>query len=173
MNVQDFIGEKATYDPDGQYIWGVDYDGGHQKLADLRGWGAIQNAFMSKGGMVDQEKAASFQDELGRWLADAINERLAKERMQGVISRFEREKWESAYLQKPSAEMIEKQERAFNAALAYEKNCLKHEAKCIDPRMAKIPKGEHMSDFAMRYGTTVKEMKDQWRQVESALANGL
>ena len=91
----------------------------------------------------------------------------------GVISRFEREKWEAAYLQKPSAEMIEKQERAYNALLAYEKNCLKHEAKYIDPRMAKIPKGEQMGDFAMRYGTTIKEMKDQWRQVESALANGL
>jgi hypothetical protein len=82
MNVQDFIGEKATYDPDGQYIWGVGYDGEYQKLADLRGWGAIQNAFMSNGGMVDQEKAASFQDELGRWLADAINEKLANERTQ-------------------------------------------------------------------------------------------
>ena len=91
----------------------------------------------------------------------------------GVINRFEREEWEAAYLQKPSAEMIEKQERAYNALLAYEKNCLKYEAKYINPQMAKIPKGEHMSDFAMRYGTTIKEMKDQWRQVESALANGL
>lgn len=91
----------------------------------------------------------------------------------GAISRFEREKWEAAYLQKPSAEMIEKQERAYNALLAYEKNCLKHEAKYINPQMAKIPKGERMNDFAMRYGTTIKEMKHQWRQVESALANGL
>jgi hypothetical protein len=91
----------------------------------------------------------------------------------GVISRFEREEFESQYLQKPSAEMIAKQERAYNALLAYEKNCLKYEAKYIDPRMAKIPKGEMMGDFAMRYGTTIKEMKDQWQHVESALANGL
>lgn len=71
----------------------------------------------------------------------------------------------------PAPEMIEKQERAFNALLAYERNCQKHEAKYIDPRMAKIPKGEHMSDFAMKYGTTVKEMKEHWRQVEHVLNN--
>ena len=87
-----------------------------------------------------------------------------------VISR---EEFETQYLQKPSKEMIAKQERAFNALLAYEKNCLKHEAKCIDPQMAKIPKGEQMSDFAMIYGTTIKEMKDQWRQVEYTLSNDL
>jgi hypothetical protein len=88
-----------------------------------------------------------------------------------VISRLEREEWEAAYLKKPSAEMIKKQERAYNALLDYEKNFLKHEAKYINPQMAKIPKGERMGDFAMRYGTTIKEMKNQWRQVESALAN--
>ena len=29
--------------------------------------------------MIDEEKAASFQDELGRWLVDAINEKLERE----------------------------------------------------------------------------------------------
>ena len=80
MKVTDFIGLKATYDEYGQYIWAVDKDGGHPKLADLRGWGAIQNLFKTKGGLIDEEKAASFQDELGRWLVDAINEKLERER---------------------------------------------------------------------------------------------
>lgn len=80
MKVTDFIGVKATYDEDGQCIWAIDKDGGHQKLADLRGWGAIQNLFKTKGGLIDEEKAASFQDELGRWLVDAINEKLERER---------------------------------------------------------------------------------------------
>ena len=80
MKVTDFIGVKATYDEHGQYIWGVDKKGGYQKLADLRGWGAIQNIFKTKGGLIDEEKAASFQDELGRWLVDAINEKLERER---------------------------------------------------------------------------------------------
>ena len=80
MKVTDFIGVKATYDEYGQYIWAVDKNGGNQKLADLRGWGAIQNLFKTKGGLIDEEKAASFQDELGRWLVDAINEKLERER---------------------------------------------------------------------------------------------
>lgn len=80
MKVTDFIGVKATYDDYGQYIWAVDKDGGYQKLADLRGWGAIQNLFETKKGLIDEEKAASFQDELGRWLVDAINEKLERER---------------------------------------------------------------------------------------------
>jgi hypothetical protein len=80
MKVTDFIGVKATYDEYGQFILGVDKDGGHQKLADLRGWGAIQNLFKTKGGLIDEEKAASFQDEFGRWLVDAINEKLERER---------------------------------------------------------------------------------------------
>ena len=79
MKVTDFIGVKAIYDEYGQYIWAVDKDGGHQKLADLRGWGAIQSLFKTKKGLVDEEKAASFQDELGRWLVDAINEKLERE----------------------------------------------------------------------------------------------
>ena len=79
MKVTDFIGVKAIYDEYGQYIWAVDKDGGHQKLADLRGWGAIQNLFKTKKGLIDEEKAASFQDELGRWLVDAINGKLERE----------------------------------------------------------------------------------------------
>ncbi len=80
MKVTDFIGLKAIYDDYGKYIWGEDRESGHQKLADLRGWGAIQNLFKTEGGLIDKDKAASFQDELGRWLVDAINEKLERER---------------------------------------------------------------------------------------------
>lgn len=86
MKVTDFIGVKATYDEYGQYICAVYKDGVHQKLADLRGWGAIQNLFKTKKGLIDEEKAASFQDELGRWLVDAINEKLERERFAGLFS---------------------------------------------------------------------------------------
>ena len=76
MEIEKFIGEKAEYDDDGQYIWGVDKEGNHQKLADLRGWGAIQNLFKKYGGEIDLEKAEQFQKELGEWIADAINNKL-------------------------------------------------------------------------------------------------
>jgi len=70
-----FLGEKITYDKIGQYIWAVDKEGGHQKLADLRGWGAIQNLFKNKDGSVNFDLAAQFQDELGNWIAEAITEK--------------------------------------------------------------------------------------------------
>ena len=78
--VTDFIGVKAKYDEIGQFIWGIEKDGGHQKLADLRGWGAIQNLFINKDKTIDFDAATSFQDELGRWIVEAINEKLERER---------------------------------------------------------------------------------------------
>jgi hypothetical protein len=80
MKVTDFIGVKATYDNYGQYIWGVDKEGGHQKLADLRGWGAIQNLFKTDTDLIDIDKASIFQDEVGKWIVDAINEKLVREK---------------------------------------------------------------------------------------------
>jgi hypothetical protein len=88
----------------------------------------------------------------------------------GVISR-------SSFLDeiygKPSQESIDKYERAFNARLAYEKNCIaKYDYP--DNRPSKPPvNGERMEDFACRFGTTIKEMKDVEMQVEVALQNGL
>jgi hypothetical protein len=80
MKVTDFIGVEAKYDEHGQFIWCVEKDGGYQKLADLRGWGAIQNLFINKDKTIDLDAASSFQDELGRWIVDAINEKLERER---------------------------------------------------------------------------------------------
>ena len=79
MKVTDFIGVKAIYDNYGQFIWGIEKDGGHQKLADLRGWGAIQNLFINKDKTIDLDAAESFQDEVGRWIVEAINEKLERE----------------------------------------------------------------------------------------------
>lgn len=68
--ITDFISGEVTYDRDGQYFW-ID---GSQMLAELRGWGRIQNMFpMSEEG---QLAAGVFQDEIGQFIADAINEKL-------------------------------------------------------------------------------------------------
>ena len=74
---------------------------------------------------------------------------------------------------KQSQESIDKYERAFNARLAYEKNCIvKYDYP--DNRPSKPPiKGERMEDFACRFGTTIQEMKDVEMQVERALQNDL
>lgn len=75
------------------------------------------------------------------------------------------------YFAQPNDEWIETQERAFNAALAYEKNCIA-KYDYVDMRPSRPPKkGEKMEDFAFKYGTTKEEMKNQWRQVERVLTN--
>lgn len=86
----------------------------------------------------------------------------------GVISRSS---FYDEIMAKPSQESIDKYERAFNARLAYEKNCIaKYDYP--DNRPSKPPiKGERMEDFACRFGTTIQEMKDVEMQVERALQN--
>ena len=79
MKVTDFIGAKATYDERGQTIWGVSKEGLYQKIGDVRGWGAIRKIFLTPDGSIDEEKAMNFQDELGKWIVDAINEKLQRE----------------------------------------------------------------------------------------------
>jgi hypothetical protein len=67
----DFIGEKVTYDQQGQMIFGVKGDD-LQLLLDVRGWGAIQH--------LNVDNPEKFQDDLGQWFADAVNEKLNRER---------------------------------------------------------------------------------------------
>lgn len=78
MSVKDFIGDAAVYDENGQYIWAKQKDG-FQMICEIRGWGAIQNLFKDEEGFIEEDKAEDFQDELGRWIADAINKKLKED----------------------------------------------------------------------------------------------
>jgi len=71
----------------------------------------------------------------------------------------------------PTKESIEKHDRAFNAMMAYEKNCIaKYDYQ--DNRPSKPPiKGETMEAFACMYRTTIKEMKACGLYVDMELAN--
>lgn len=76
MKIEDFINGEVTYDKfGGQYFWINMPRGGVQMLAEMRGWGAIQNRFICKDGTIDINGAGKFQDELGDWIAEAINEK--------------------------------------------------------------------------------------------------
>ena len=77
--IKEFIGVAKHDEYKGTYIWGVDKDGGHQMIAELRGWGAIQNMFKNKDGSINFEGAEKFQDNLGEFIAEAINEKLMRE----------------------------------------------------------------------------------------------
>jgi len=87
--IKDFIGHAKYDEWGGGYIWGFDKPIPNKKstaqmiaqinkpeeikineILSIRGWGAIQNMFPT---ITDAEQ---FQDELGRFIADAINEKL-------------------------------------------------------------------------------------------------
>lgn len=79
MKLIKFLKGQFKYDDHGQYIWLVKPDGHHQKIADLRAYGAIQNLFKNGSGAVDIMQANEFQDKLGEWVVEALNEKLKKE----------------------------------------------------------------------------------------------
>ncbi|HRH53311.1 MAG TPA: hypothetical protein PLN38_08310 [Chitinophagales bacterium] len=79
MDVTDFINGEVSYDREGQYFWVHGRSNGIQMLAELRGWGAIQNMFV-KSGKINMEQSALFQDEIGEFIAVAINEKIEREK---------------------------------------------------------------------------------------------
>lgn len=75
-----FIGKEVRFDDfGGGYVWGKQPNDGEQMIAEVRGHGAIQNLFMDKKGGCDFEKADQFQDDLGRFIAEAITEKINRE----------------------------------------------------------------------------------------------
>ena len=67
----DFIGTAKFDEHGGGYVWGSN-NGGLQMIAEIRGWGAIQNMFKT------EKEAASFQDAMGQFIVDAINEKISR-----------------------------------------------------------------------------------------------
>lgn len=72
---------RIEYDPDDQIIWDVDKLNQITLVAELRGWGNIQNYINEKTGKFNQEKAAEFQDKIGFFIQDAINEKIEREKV--------------------------------------------------------------------------------------------
>lgn len=77
--ITDFINGKVEYDSEGQQFWIHRRDNGIQLLGELRGWGHIQHMphFRLSEGKFDVDLAGRFQDEVGEFIAKAINEKLA------------------------------------------------------------------------------------------------
>jgi hypothetical protein len=74
--IEKFIGTAKFDEHGGGYIWGVDKNGEHQMIAEVRGWGAIQHLFKTTS------ESADFQDNLGRFIAEAINEKINQTKKQ-------------------------------------------------------------------------------------------
>ena len=73
MNIKQWL-SNVYYDEYGTHIWNKeDADGGSQLVADVRGWGRIQNEFKT------ETEAADFQDEVGRFITEAIIEKIKRD----------------------------------------------------------------------------------------------
>lgn len=72
MTIEKWLSD-VYYDVFGTHIWNrEDKDGGSQLVADIRGWGRIQNEFKT------EEEAAKFQDEVGEFIVQAIREKIER-----------------------------------------------------------------------------------------------
>jgi hypothetical protein len=61
---------NVFYDEHGTQIFNKYADGKIQLIADIRGWGRLQNEFENIS------EAADFQDEVGRFITEAIREKM-------------------------------------------------------------------------------------------------
>lgn len=78
MKVKDLINGKVVFDKYGGYFF-INSNKGDVMLAEIRGWGHIQNMFRNKSGVIEFDEAGKFQDEVGAWIAEAINEKMERE----------------------------------------------------------------------------------------------
>ena len=73
LTIKEYLG-TVYYDPSGQQIFSKDGEGDHiadmPQIIDVRGWGRLQNLFEN------YSEAAEFQDKVGQFIVDAINEKL-------------------------------------------------------------------------------------------------
>jgi hypothetical protein len=73
MTIKEWL-KDVYYDQWGQRLWSKqDEDGGSQMVGEIRGWGAIQQLFGT------HKECADFQDEIGKFIADAINEKVQRD----------------------------------------------------------------------------------------------
>ena len=90
MTIEKWLAD-VYYDEYGTHIWNrEDKDGGSQLVAEIRGWGRLQNEFPT---LKESEK---FQDEVGKFIVQAIREKVASTSSQ-TISDEEIEKEASKY----------------------------------------------------------------------------
>jgi hypothetical protein len=74
MTIKEWL-SNVYYDEWGTHIWNKEKDGGSQLVVDVRGWGRIQNEFMYE----PPKKAEEFQDEVGKFIVEAIKEKIQRD----------------------------------------------------------------------------------------------
>ena len=76
MTVKKWL-KDVYYDDYGTHIWNKENaDGASQIVADIRGWGRIQNEFSSL------QEAIAFHDQVGVFIVNAIREKIERDEQQ-------------------------------------------------------------------------------------------
>lgn len=80
ITIKDFIGDEVLYDEfGGTYLWGKkEGEEGMQMVGQIKGWGAIQHLFDTT------KEAEDFHDEMGKFIAAAITEKLKGESIESL-----------------------------------------------------------------------------------------
>ena len=161
--LKQFIGEKVIYDESGQMIFGTTEKDGMQLLlgvGSVRGWGAIQHLFK------DEKDAAKFQDELGEFIRDAINEKLNS--ISPEVTETKDWKWYYRILDEVLAEMMEGKSIYGEDA----KNILNSFAEKSDPSLNSIPEVDMFSkEDLMAYVKLFNIQQYDFESVEEFLKN--
>lgn len=76
-HIKEFLNGKVIYDKASNMFF-VNSKDGQQMVLDMRGWGHIQNMFRD-GQKYDLDAAAEYQDRIGEFIAEAINEKMERE----------------------------------------------------------------------------------------------
>ena len=73
MTIKEWL-KDVYYDEYGTHIWNrEDEDGGSQLVAEIRGWGRLQNEFPT------EKESEKFQDEVGEFIVQAIREKVERD----------------------------------------------------------------------------------------------
>jgi hypothetical protein len=72
MTIEKWLSD-VYYDEYGTHIWNKEQDGGNQLVAEIRGWGRLQNEFPTL------KESDKFQDEVGQFIVQAIREKIERD----------------------------------------------------------------------------------------------
>ena len=84
MTIQEWFKSGVQYDSNGGQIWAINDAEYLHHVADVRGWGELIYLFK-----LDIDKASEFYDEIGKFIAEAINDKLERERLSNVVGQSE------------------------------------------------------------------------------------
>jgi len=80
-NIIEFIGNQVEFNKHGDAcFWGTNSNNQEQMIAEIRAYGAIRKLFLDDDRKPNPQKEEQFQKELGDFIAEAITEKIQREK---------------------------------------------------------------------------------------------